>query len=144
MFFGCGLWENNCPSKSNQRKWRLFCYCVIYYWFTQSWRGLHRQRFLCTAPCPLRPRNARSNFPRQTGTDHSTTAWHPTRSEDHWNPVLQSGQSQTWLRTARERLSEEVKVILTRIKAQIWTLPDTLIAPHSQLKLSQRHCNASS
>lgn len=43
-----------------------------------------------------------------------------------WNPELQSSQSQTWPRTARGRLSQEVKVILTRIKAQIWTWPDTL------------------
>lgn len=63
-----------------------------------------------------------------------------------WNPELQSSQSQTWPRTARVRLSEEVKVILTRIKAQIWTWPDTqkwLIAPHSQLKLSHCTYNAS-
>lgn len=57
-------------------------------------------------------------------------------------PERQSSQSQTWRWTARVRLSTEVKVILTRIKAQIWTWSDTLTAPYSQLK----HCiyNASS
>lgn len=90
--------------------------------------------------CPVLCTRGRPAVTSQTGPDHSTTAWwHPPKSEDtrlSW--TTQRPISNMTL----DSLSEEVKVILTRIKAQNWTRPDTLIAPHSQHKLSQCNCNA--